>query len=93
MLEKVMPSVVSINVEGSQPLIRRVCRVISSSSSVMILVLPGRFSVPELSVLPGGPGRNGGGQQQKFMALGSGVIIDPIKAMLSPTTTLLITRR
>lgn len=41
----------------------------------------GRISVPEFTVLRGGaPGAgNGGGQQQKFMALGSGVIIDAAK--------------
>lgn len=36
MLEKVMPSVVSINVEGSTTVNTRVCRVISSSSSATI---------------------------------------------------------
>ncbi|WP_431647500.1 serine endoprotease DegP [Enterobacter hormaechei] len=83
MLEKVMPSVVSINVEGS--------------TTVNTPRMPGNFqqffgdnspfcqdgspfqSSPFCQGGGAGDDGQGGGQQQKFMALGSGVIIDAAK--------------
>ncbi|EMB4671789.1 trypsin-like peptidase domain-containing protein, partial [Escherichia coli] len=68
MLEKVMPSVVSINVEGS--------------TTVNTPRMPRNFQQffgDDSPFCQGGLGGNGGGQQQKFMALGSGVIIDADK--------------
>ncbi|EJD6491934.1 serine endoprotease DegP [Citrobacter koseri] len=78
MLEKVMPSVVSINVEGS--------------TTVNTPRMPRNFQqffgddspfCQDGSPFQGSPfcqgGGQGGGQQQKFMALGSGVIIDAAK--------------
>ena len=70
MLEKVMPSVVSINVEGS--------------TTVNTPRMPRNFQQffgDNSPFCQGGAGDDGqgGGQQQKFMALGSGVIIDAAK--------------
>ncbi|MEN0613141.1 serine endoprotease DegP [Klebsiella indica] len=81
MLEKVMPSVVSINVEGS--------------TTVNTPRMPRNFQqffgdnspfCQDGSPFQGSPfcqggasGNNDGSQQQKFMALGSGVIIDAAK--------------
>lgn len=78
MLEKVMPSVVSINVEGS--------------TTVNTPRMPRNFQqffgddspfCQDGSPFQSSPfcqgGGQGGGQQQKFMALGSGVIIDAAK--------------
>ncbi|SUH05139.1 serine endoprotease [Salmonella enterica subsp. enterica] len=81
MLEKVMPSVVSINVEGSTtvntPRMPRNFQQFFGDDSPFC---QGRFSVPEFSVLPGRAVTAAtAGQQQKFMALGSGVIIDAAK--------------
>lgn len=81
MLEKVMPSVVSINVEGSTtvntPRMPRNFQQFFGDNSPFCRW----FSFPEFAVLRGGGqgGQPDGGQQQKFMALGSGVIIDAAK--------------
>ena len=87
MLEKVMPSVVSINVEGSTtvntPRMGRnfqqffgdnspFCQDGSPSQNSPLCQGGGQGG-------PGAPGGNGGSQQEKFMALGSGVIIDAAK--------------
>ena len=81
MLEKVMPSVVSINVEGSTtvntPRMPRNFQQFFGDDSPFCQDGSPFQSSP---FCQGGPqGGNGGGQQQKFMALGSGVIIDAAK--------------
>lgn len=79
MLEKVMPSVVSINVEGSTtvntPRMPRNFQQFFGDDSRSA----GRFSVQNSPFCRGGGNGGNGGQQQKFMALGSGVIIDAAK--------------
>ena len=83
MLEKVMPSVVSINVEGSTtvntPRMPRNFQQFFGDNSPFCQDGSPFQSSPFCQ--GGGPGDNGqgGGQQQKFMALGSGVIIDAAK--------------
>lgn len=84
MLEKVMPSVVSINIEGSTP-------VASSRTGPNLQQFFGQDSPfcqdgsPFLNspLCQGGPqgggSGDGGSRQQKFMALGSGVVIDAAK--------------
>ncbi len=80
MLEKVMPSVVSINVEGSTtvntPRMPRNFQQFFGDDSPFC-----RDGSPfQNSPFCRGGGNGGnGGQQQKFMALGSGVIIDAAK--------------
>ncbi|MDD7850899.1 serine endoprotease DegP [Escherichia coli] len=80
MLEKVMPSVVSINVEGSTtvntPRMPRNFQQFFGDDSPFCQEGSPFQSSP---FCQGGEGGNGGGQQQKFMALGSGVIIDADK--------------
>ena len=80
MLEKVMPSVVSINVEGSTtvntPRMPRNFQQFFGDDSPFCQEGSPFQSSP---FCQGGQGGNGGGQQQKFMALGSGVIIDADK--------------
>ena len=80
MLEKVMPSVVSINVEGSTtvntPRMPRNFQQFFGDDSPFCQEGSPFQSSP---FCQGGLGGNGGGQQQKFMALGSGVIIDADK--------------
>jgi len=81
MLEKVMPSVVSINVEGSTtvntPRMPRNFQQFFGDNSPFCQEGSPFQSSP---FCQGGAGDdNGGGQQQKFMALGSGVIIDAAK--------------
>ncbi|ELY3984661.1 serine endoprotease DegP [Cronobacter muytjensii] len=81
MLEKVMPSVVSINVEGSTtvntPRMPRNFQQFFGDDSPFCQEGSPFQSSP---FCQGGPGGGGdGGQQQKFMALGSGVIIDAAK--------------
>ncbi|MBJ8727726.1 serine endoprotease DegP [Citrobacter koseri] len=78
MLEKVMPSVVSINVEGSTTvntprMPRNVQQFFGDDSPFCQDGSPFQSS----PFCQGGG--QGGGQQQKFMALGSGVIIDAAK--------------
>lgn len=94
MLEKVMPSVVSINVEGSTtvntPRMPRNFQQFFGDDSPFCQEGSPFQSSP---FCQGGQGGNGGGQQQKFMALVPASSLMPIKAMSSPTTTLLITRR
>ena len=84
MLEKVMPSVVSINVEGSTtvntPRMPRNFQQFFGDDSPFCQEGSPFQSSP---FCQGGQGGNGGGQQQKFMALGSGVIIDADKVQLS----------
>ena len=82
MLEKVMPSVVSINVEGSTtvntPRMPRNFQQFFGDNSPFCQDGSPFQSSPFCQ--GGAPGAdNGGGQQQKFMALGSGVIIDAAK--------------
>ncbi|WP_253379298.1 serine endoprotease DegP [unidentified bacterial endosymbiont] len=83
MLEKVMPSVVSINVEGSTtvntPRMPRNFQQFFGDNSPFCQEGSPFQSSPFCQ--GGGAGENsqGGGQQQKFMALGSGVIIDAAK--------------
>lgn len=79
MLEKVMPSVVSINVEGSTTvntprMPRNFQQFFGDDSRSARTVL--RSNSP---FCQGGGNGGNGGQQQKFMALGSGVIIDAAK--------------
>ena len=78
MLEKVMPSVVSINVEGSTtvntPRMPRNFRQFFGDDSPFCQDGSPFQSSPFCQ-----GGGQGGGQQQKFMALGSGVIIDAAK--------------
>ncbi|EOU9537354.1 serine endoprotease DegP [Cronobacter dublinensis] len=80
MLEKVMPSVVSINVEGSTtvntPRMPRNFQQFFGDDSPFCQDGSPFQSSP---FCQGGPGGADGGQQQKFMALGSGVIIDAAK--------------
>lgn len=74
-----MPSVVSINVEGSTtvntPRMPRNFQQFFGDDSRSA----GRFSVQNSPFCRGGGNGGNGGQQQKFMALGSGVIIDAAK--------------
>ncbi len=83
MLEKVMPSVVSINVEGSTtvntPRMPRNFQQFFGDNSPFCQDGSPFQSSPFCQ--GGGAGDDGqsGGQQQKFMALGSGVIIDAAK--------------
>lgn len=87
MLEKVMPSVVSINVEGSTtvntPRMPRNFQQFFGDNSPFCQDGSPFQSSPFCQGGGAGddaPGAgNGGGQQQKFMALGSGVIIDAAK--------------
>jgi serine protease Do len=83
MLEKVMPSVVSINVEGSTtvntPRMPRNFQQFFGDDSPFCQEGSPFQSSPFCQGGPGAGGGNGGGQQQKFMALGSGVIIDAAK--------------
>jgi len=83
MLEKVMPSVVSINVEGSTtvntPRMPRNFQQFFGDNSPFCQEGSPFQSSPFCQGGPGDDGGNGGGQQQKFMALGSGVIIDAAK--------------
>ncbi len=78
-----MPSVVSINVEGSTTVNTRACRrnfqqFFGDNSPFCQDGSP--FQSSPFCQGGGGPdGQGGGGQQQKFMALGSGVIIDAAK--------------
>ena len=80
MLEKVMPSVVSINVEGSTtvntPRLPRNFQQFFGDNSPFCQEGSPFQSSP---FCQGGSGGDEGGQQQKFMALGSGVIIDAAK--------------
>ncbi|MDU2938692.1 MAG: serine endoprotease DegP [Enterobacteriaceae bacterium] len=81
MLEKVMPSVVSINVEGSTsvntPRMPKNFQQFFGDNSPFCQEGSPFQSSPFCQ--GGGEGGNGGSQQQKFMALGSGVIIDAAK--------------
>ncbi|SPW13674.1 Periplasmic serine endoprotease DegP precursor [Cronobacter sakazakii] len=81
MLEKVMPSVVSINVEGSTtvntPRMPRNFQQFFGDDSPFCQEGSPFQSSPFCQGGPGGA--DDGGQQQKFMALGSGVIIDAAK--------------
>ncbi len=83
MLEKVMPSVVSINVEGSTtvntPRMPRNFQQFFGDNSPFCQDGSPFQSSPFCQGGGGDGGGNGGGQQQKFMALGSGVIIDAAK--------------
>ena len=81
MLEKVMPSVVSINVEGSTtvntPRMGRNFQQFFGENSPFCQEGSPFQSSPFCQ--GGQGGAEDGGQQQKFMALGSGVIIDAAK--------------
>ncbi|MHC0024603.1 serine endoprotease DegP [Enterobacter vonholyi] len=83
MLEKVMPSVVSINVEGSTtvntPRMPRNFQQFFGDNSPFCQDGSPFQSSPFCQGGGGGDDSQGGGQQQKFMALGSGVIIDAAK--------------
>lgn len=83
MLEKVMPSVVSINVEGSTtvntPRMPRNFQQFFGEDSPFCQDGSPFQSSPFCQGGVQQGGENGGGQQQKFMALGSGVIIDAAK--------------
>ncbi|TNV19292.1 serine endoprotease DegP [Buttiauxella sp. B2] len=86
MLEKVMPSVVSINVEGSTtvntPRMGRNFQQFFGDNSPFCQEGSPFQSSPFCQGGQGGPadqGDQGGAQQQKFAALGSGVIIDAAK--------------
>lgn len=84
MLEKVMPSVVSINVEGSTTvntprMPRNFQQFFGDNSPFCQDGSPFQSSPFCQGGGPGDDGQGGGGQQQKFMALGSGVIIDAAK--------------
>ncbi len=86
MLEKVMPSVVSINVEGSTtvntPRMGRNFQQFFGDNSPFCQEGSPFQSSPFCQGGQGGPADQdgqGGGQQQKFAALGSGVIIDAAK--------------
>ncbi|WP_330984851.1 MULTISPECIES: serine endoprotease DegP [Enterobacterales] len=84
MLEKVMPSVVSINVEGSTtvntPRMGRNFQQFFGDNSPFCQDGSPFQNSPFCQGGQGAPGGNGGGsQQEKFMALGSGVIIDAAK--------------
>ncbi|MCT4700910.1 serine endoprotease DegP [Enterobacteriaceae bacterium H20N1] len=82
MLEKVMPSVVSINVEGSTtvntPRMGRNFQQFFGDNSPFCQEGSPFQSSPFCQAGPDG-GADGGSQQQKFAALGSGVIIDAAK--------------
>ncbi|PKH22792.1 serine endoprotease DegP [Enterobacterales bacterium CwR94] len=80
MLEKVMPSVVSINVEGSTTvksarMPQQFQQFLGENSPLCQDGSPFQGS----PLCQGGGAPNGGGQQEKFRALGSGVIIDAAK--------------
>ena len=82
MLEKVMPSVVSINVEGSTTvntprMPRNFQQFFGDNSPFCQDGFP--FQSSPFCQGGGQGGQPDGGQQQKFMALGSGVIIDAAK--------------
>ena len=83
MLEKVMPSVVSINVEGSTtvntPRMGRNFQQFFGDNSPFCQEGSPCQSSPFCQGGPADQGPQGGGQQQKFAALGSGVIIDAAK--------------
>ena len=83
MLEKVMPSVVSINVEGSTtvntPRMPRNFQQFFGDNSPFCQDGSPFQSAPFCQGGGAGDDSQGGGQQQKFMALGSGVIIDAAK--------------
>ncbi|WP_172513760.1 serine endoprotease DegP [Enterobacter roggenkampii] len=83
MLEKVMPSVVSINVEGSTtvntPRMPRNFQQFFGDNSPFCQDGSPFQSSPFCQGGGAGDDSQGGGQQQKFMALGSGVIIDTAK--------------
>ncbi|MCM7093246.1 serine endoprotease DegP [Enterobacter kobei] len=83
MLEKVMPSVVSINVEGSTtvntPRMPRNFQQFFGDNSTFCQDGSPFQSSPFCQGGGAGDDSQGGGQQQKFMALGSGVIIDAAK--------------
>ncbi|EPD0132841.1 serine endoprotease DegP [Enterobacter hormaechei] len=83
MLEKVMPSVVSINVEGSTtvntPRMPRNFQQFFGDNSPFCQDGSPFQSSPFCQGGGAGDDGMGGGQQQKFMALGSGVIIDAAK--------------
>ncbi|CAM7033136.1 MULTISPECIES: serine endoprotease DegP [Enterobacter] len=84
MLEKVMPSVVSINVEGSTTvntprMPRNFQQFFGDNSPFCQDGSPFQSSPFCQGGGAGDDGQGGGGQQQKFMALGSGVIIDAAK--------------
>ncbi|MGP6455817.1 serine endoprotease DegP [Enterobacter ludwigii] len=83
MLEKVMPSVVSINVEGSTtvntPRMPRNFQQFFGDNSPFCQDGSPFQSSPFCQGSGAGDDTQGGGQQQKFMALGSGVIIDAAK--------------
>ncbi|GJL41264.1 TPA: serine endoprotease DegP [Enterobacter chengduensis] len=84
MLEKVMPSVVSINVEGSTTvntprMPRNFQQFFGDNSPFCQDGSPFQSSPFCQGGGAGDDGQSGGGQQQKFMALGSGVIIDAAK--------------
>lgn len=83
MLEKVMPSVVSINVEGSTtvntPRMPRNFQQFFGDNSPFCQNGSPFQSSPFCQGGGAGDDSQGGGQQQKFMALGSGVIIDAAK--------------
>ena len=83
MLEKVMPSVVSINVEGSTtvntPRMPRNFQQFFGDNSPFCQDGSPFLSSPFCQGGGAGDDSQGGGQQQKFMALGSGVIIDAAK--------------
>ncbi|POT55883.1 serine endoprotease DegP [Citrobacter amalonaticus] len=83
MLEKVMPSVVSINVEGSTtvntPRMPRNFQQFFGDDSPFCQDGSPFQSSPFCQGGGQGGAQQGGGQQQKFMALGSGVIIDAAK--------------
>ena len=84
MLEKVMPSVVSINVEGSTTvntprMPRNFQQFFGDNSPFCQDGSPFQSSPFCQGGGQGGGAPGDGGQQQKFMALGSGVIIDAAK--------------
>ena len=83
MLEKVMPSVVSINVEGSTtvntPRMPRNFQQFFGDNSPFCQDGSPFQSSPFCQGGGAGDDSQGGGQQQNFMALGSGVIIDAAK--------------
>ncbi|GJK15524.1 TPA: serine endoprotease DegP [Enterobacter roggenkampii] len=83
MLEKVMPSVVSINVEGSTtvntPRMPRNFQQFFGDNSPFCQDGSPFQSSPFCQGGGAGDDSQGGGRQQKFMALGSGVIIDAVK--------------
>lgn len=83
MLEKVMPSVVSINVEGSTtvntPRMPRNFQQFFGDNSPFCQEGSPFQGSPFCQGGGAQPGDDGSSQQQKFMALGSGVIIDAAK--------------